>query len=217
MEPLTVENEFDLPWAMTQINIYPENIQISFKIESTTVDAETLQTLIPGSWINDCVISSFISICNHINDMREPLIFDLFFITHLLRDHYVRGFFNFTKKKEAWTHDIWLVPKNEDGHRSLIVTVFSIKTIIYIDSLHWKLKKKILKRLCSFIEEVFNNANVGQFDWSQWTYYQPHDIPLQVGDSAGNNCGVHLCVWMYIISTGKSFRFEESIMDKARK
>ena len=69
------------------------------------------------------------------------------------------------------------------------------------------------------MQTVFSRANMPAFNWEEWTLYCPKDVPRQITESkgVGVNCGVHACVWAYIICTSQEFYFSESDMNNARK
>lgn len=58
-----------------------------------------------------------------------------------------------------------------------------------------------------------------KFTWSEWTLYYRNDIPSQVSsqDDIGGNCGIHLCVWTFIICSSRYLAFVEKDMMNARK
>lgn len=61
------------------------------------------------------------------------------------------------------------------------------------------------------------NIEGKEVDFSGWSLYVPKDIPLQKATKGNSgNCGVHVCMWEYIIVTVKTVQFEEKEMNKIR-
>lgn len=71
--------------------------------------------------------------------------------------------------------------------------------------------------VCSLIEHVFPNKKTELSIWSQWTLFTPKDIPRQ-GNVLGtkNNCGGHVCTWIYVLYSGENINFDESHMNEIR-
>ena len=61
--------------------------------------------------------------------------------------------------------------------------------------------------ICQYIHSVM------PVDFKEWTVYSPTDIPLQKHTS----CGVHVCSWAYIITSGNTYLFEDENMNTARR
>ncbi|KYM96633.1 hypothetical protein ALC62_12680 [Cyphomyrmex costatus] len=99
------------------------------------------------------------------------------------------------------------MPKCEANHWTLA-----------LDSLHGTLSSHVLSKLCGFIEKLFRKKGLPPLFWKNWILHCPLDIPNQISPSGiGLNCGVHICVWGYIVCTSKLLYFSEDDMPKIRK
>ncbi|XP_025994314.1 sentrin-specific protease 3-like [Solenopsis invicta] len=207
------------PWLETNIDIYPENWRLlSFYVSNILINEQSLMSLLPNTKIDDNIINSFLNISNSTSIEKEPLIFDPQFFVPLLDESKRFGFFRWAQKIKAWTYKIWLLPKCENDHWTLLLIVFPRSLIVYFDSLHGTPSKKLMRRLCGFIDKLFGNKGLPSFDWKNWTLYCPTDIPSQITSTgAGVNCGAHVCVWGYIICTSRILVFTEEDMLNIRK
>jgi len=119
---------------------------------------------------------------------------------------------------KAWTYDIWLVPLCHNAHWTLYVVVFSHKVILCIDSLHGLTSSDVLPKLCRFIEKLHMRMDMPIFNWAEWVFHRPVDVPSQrTVAGVGSNCGVHVCIWAFIICHGKYWIVDENDMLNARK
>ena len=135
------------------------------------IDQTSLQTLLPNSYIDDNIINAFAKIIKENTAETEPLIFDPLFITSLTNDTEKYGFMKWAQKVKSWSHKLWLVPRCENAHWTLIVVVFPTKEIIYLDSMHGKLPKTFLRKFCGFVEKLFSTKNIPLCDWEDWVLY----------------------------------------------
>ena len=172
--------------------------------------------MLPGEEVLDDIIDAFITISKFEQNCFDPLIFPV--ATFLSIKENKSGIYNYAYKNNASTKKIWIIPKGGNHHWILLVIVFDIKSIINLDSLHGSLSTIELKELCSFIDTIYYGSNLESINWSEWTFYSPKDIPHQLrGKSQGNNCGIHLCLYIHIICTSTYIIFDENVMDIIRK
>lgn len=82
--------------------------------------------------------------------------------------------------------------------------------------MHVEPKTEWTKRLCAFIDTY---KIVPEIKWSEWSLFIPKDIPTQFSSKPEfrNNCGVHLCSWIYLLCLRKKMKFSEENMNIARK
>lgn len=176
----------------------------------------TIESLLPGECLDDNVVNAFLKIIKYESNDEDILLFESHFYVSLLDESSRCGYVKWALKKEAWMYRIWILPKCQGKHWTLTVVYFPLQTIIHIDSLHGSIDKKVNDRLCSFLQSIFLRRV--PFDWYDWTISYPADVPLQIpGVGGGNNCGVHVCVWGYIIFTSDCISFTELDMIEARK
>ena len=111
------------PWQTSSGYDFPADYDnLSFYISGLLINNKTLETLIPDKELDDNVINSFLQVCQHANDTRDPLIFYLFFFSSLLLNNQNSGFFRCAQKVQAWSYRIWLIPigGNVIGHYWLL-------------------------------------------------------------------------------------------------
>jgi len=207
-----------IPWIHT-ISDYPANwMESSFHIGKYFINKDSLQTLLPDRYLDDNIINAFFAILKE-TPQDEPLIFDAHFLSSLLQTDDGRvGFLRWARQMKAWTYDIWLVPLCRNAHWTLYVVVFPHKIILCIDSLHGSSSSNVLNKLCGFIEKLHMRMDTPVFNWAEWVFHRPVDVPSQrTVAGVGSNCGIHVCVWAYIICHGEYWIFDESDMTNARK
>ncbi|OXU28646.1 hypothetical protein TSAR_000323 [Trichomalopsis sarcophagae] len=55
-------------------------------------------------------------------------------------------------------------------------------------------------------------------EWTEWYLYTSRYIPVQrETEEFGNDSGVHICSWAYVLCTSKAKRFSENDMNSAIK
>lgn len=173
---------------------------------------EDLETLLPGGWLNDLVISAFIRSLE--NDAEvDPYVFDIMFMTKLMSKTAFDGKIDWGIVDGIENFNVWIIPYNRAVHWSLIVVIISEKIILNLDSLNLYLPAKTLDRIVWYIEKVMAKKQE-IFSWSEWCVYEPSDIPQQ---NDGYNCGVHLCIWSYIICKRANHPFDNLDMERIRK
>lgn len=109
--------------------------------------------------------------------------------------------------------NVWIIPYNRGCHWSLIVVIFSEKTILHLCSLHLDLSDDVLDRLCWYIEKARQKITAA-INWKEWKIYAPADIPQQ---NDGTNCGVHMCTWLYLIVERVKYQFDNEDMKDIRR
>lgn len=109
----------------------------------------------------------------------EPLVFDTPMMIQLLEDFRKFGFLQWAEKVEAWKRNLWIIPKCEGSHWTLIIVVFPRKQFIYIDSIQYGSKftkqpkgnpnpsDKLLGRLCKFIEKTRGKKDIPPLNWKE--------------------------------------------------
>lgn len=157
---------------------------------------------------------------NDIQSNTNFTIFDTFVTSTIILDGFISlGYKRWASLSGLDKSNIWMLPLNivrgSFKHWALFIVVFSHKTIFFIDSLHGDSEHKWLKFLCNFIE-TYRDVNI---NWQQWTFVVLRDIPTQfsVDGKSWDNCGIHVCTWMYIAATGRVQTFSEADMNNIRK
>jgi len=184
-----------IPWVHTVSDYSANWMESSFYVGKYFINGDSLQTLLSDRYLDDNIINGFFVILRE-NPQDEPLIFDVHFLSSLLETDDGRvGFLRWARQMKAWTYDIWLVPLCRNAHWTLYVVVFWHKVILYIDSSHGLTSSDFLPKLCGFIEKLHMRMNMPVFNWAEWVFHRPVDVPSQrTVAGVGSNCGVHVCV-----------------------
>ncbi|XP_018400688.1 PREDICTED: sentrin-specific protease 1-like [Cyphomyrmex costatus] len=181
-ESFSITSEATAPWQHEYFVSYPKNWkEASFFVGPILIDTRDLETLMPNMELNDSIVNSFLNIMRNKHDAKGILIFDFF--VSLLDDGERFEFIRWVQKVKGWMHKIWLMPKCENGHWTLLIIVFPTNTIIYLDSLHGTPSKTLMRRLCAFIEKSHGKKDFPAFSWRDWTLFCPRDIPTQYSSS----------------------------------
>lgn len=223
MEDFNLENVPDIFRA--DIN-YPSgfpNLKKS-NIDGIIIDRASWATLRANKCLNDIIINSFLIMMSKSADTTSQLKvvpFDSLMAECLLSDNGLSpGYCSKLASLNVMQADICLMPINTmDIHWSLFIMVPKKKKFIYIDSLKWKMDEKLMPRFCGAIKSIVVKVlKIPKPKWSEWTCIESIDHPSQIDSSnSSNNCGIHVCVWMYIICTGSCVSFHENQMNNVRK
>ncbi|KYN09815.1 Sentrin-specific protease [Trachymyrmex cornetzi] len=200
---------------------YP-SIPPNFKkaINGINLSQMNLQTLLPNEWLDDSVLGAFISaVCTFSPEIT--LAFDVFFLESLISNGRISGGYEkWAEKTNIWEYKIWLIPVHLGAHWTLLIVVPHRQIFIYIDSLHIKIPNHILIQICNFMDSVrSHHLAIGrkQQQWSKWTIFQPKDNPRpDTVSEISENCGIHVCIWSYIICSGIYVPFDDNIMNNVR-
>jgi len=178
-----------------------------------TIDKTCLETLFPGHWLDDQVINGFFTLLPQKARLMRLLTFDIFF-AHRLLTRNLMGYHNWADYVKVWTYDVWFIPINFQHHWTLLVVIFRHNFLLYLDSMHGQPPAQFLNRLCDFINYHTVSTN-NSLKWREWKVHAPKDVPFQV--SRDGNCGVHVCIWAYIICTSSYTMFDDNDITEARK
>lgn len=200
---------------------YPKNFpNITRNVNGFAIVPQNFETLMPfktsKQYLDDNIINVFFSFLPRMAESKQLSItcFDTHFIESILQVGYVsEGFRKWALKVAIVECPVWLIPINYAEHWTLLMIISAYKILVYYDSLHGTPNHKIFSGICNFIVDVCQDI-----DWHEWTLHTPIDVPSQIIDEhIGGNCGVHVCLWAYIIASGSAMRFSEKDMPVARK
>lgn len=211
--------------AIKSINPWEEdinNLLIDFRpgveIFAKIITKTDYESLSPRGWITGTIVNSFLDICREEgrNNFLDILNFDTYFLYQLKRfgvDN-LGGFYKWANKNSIMSKDIWLVPYNKDGnHWTLYIVILKLKKIVYIDSLHGDLEMDITKKFLKFLASHYFNDTKLPFELKDWQIFIPKDIPHQ---GNAHDCGVHVCLWGYIMTGNTVLDFDQVSMSKIR-
>lgn len=127
-------------------------------------------------------------------------------------------------KEGIWNYNIWLLLIHQEvplRHWSLLIVIPQLQKFVYFDSLHGQPPKNLISHLCAFMNKfrgsIIRSAKTSIL-WSRWTLHIPDDVPRQgLADDTGNNCGAHLCSWVYLICRSDIEHFTDFDMINVRK
>ena len=209
------------PWTGEK---FPMNLEKKELVRfGVTLDDVSLRSLLRHQCVDNYVINAFMSFLaakyEDISLLNFPVEYTKILTSTVENDSSI---IKWCQKMRANKYDAWLLPVHDTevhntGHWTLFLVVFSQKCLIYFDSLHDWPKNYWVSRICSLIERLFPNMKTGLLNWSEWTLFAPADVPKQGGASkSSNNCGLHVCVWNYILYSGELNKFDESEMYSIR-
>lgn len=119
--------------------------------------------------------------------------------------------------QQYYEYDCWILPLHlmlgKTGHWVLMVVDLKRQHLIYLDSLHHCPEPMLVKRILSLA--LIHAAKIPgkSTKYSDWKVYAPNDIPRQRG---GYNCGIFVCVWIYMICQSLSMTFNQKDTDYGR-
>lgn len=135
--------------------------------------------------------------------------------TKVLLEEREDGYLICLEDKDCMRKNVWVLPLLVASHWSLIIVLFSTRTIFLIDSLfvEKKIPKEAIQRICCFVDFVFNK-NCPNIDWSTWSLCVPHNI-LQQNDNY--SCGIHMLTYIYAICHKKNIQFDNDEINSIRR
>ncbi|XP_063995072.1 uncharacterized protein LOC135172713 isoform X2 [Diachasmimorpha longicaudata] len=113
-------------------------------------------------------------------------------------------------KNDCWSKAVWLFPLIYGGHCNILIIIPKSRIFLFMDGPHKEPPDDLLKQICALMESV-----KGDLDWSQWTFHQPTDYPVQ--HPMSNNCAIHVCAWTCVICTGQELTCQHKEMAKMRR
>ncbi|XP_015111513.1 uncharacterized protein LOC107037462 [Diachasma alloeum] len=196
---------------------------LSRNIAGLWLNEQTFKRLMPTKALDGEIINAFLSTLTDVaagNDLKL-LPFDSYFCEKMVDTHPTIGFFRWIQTVQPTNYDVWLIPYNAGGnHWTLLAAILPAKLMIYFDSLHGEPPKNFIENITGFIIRVGTKSRQKTRGQSQkeWELFIPRDIPQQksIPGMSANNCGVHVCMYAYMIASGSSELFEEADMNAAR-
>ncbi|KAH0546774.1 hypothetical protein KQX54_015128 [Cotesia glomerata] len=178
-------------------------------------------------WLTDYVIMAFISIVSKEARKNGHSIIPIdSIITYQLinENSLTNGLHNGLIKNKVDIFKFWLLPVLMDNNHWVLFFIDHVKkVVVFINSnSQWRGNKNCL-RLSRFkkhhvIEKILEFADIYGLDSKNkssmtWKVYAPPDI-IQQND--GYNCGVHVCLWAYVICHTAPIMFSNGDMTAAR-
>lgn len=188
-------------------------------VEDITLNTESMKSLLPDRWLDDNIVNAFLKVARRRSPISEDiLVFDFWFTQKLMLgkilDECYRSWIHTTN---MWSYKIWIMPFLLGVHWVLLVVVPSLQLLIHFDSYHTDPPKDFVLKVQSLMQTFPNpqlRATKIRSMWTGWTFYCPKDTPLQ---GSTGHCGVHVCMWAYIICTGMYINFKDDQLDQVRK
>lgn len=193
------------PWSQTK---RIEELSTRHLIYSSGVqlDNQSLKTLLPKQYLEDNIIDAFRLLILNENKDCNALIFNTQHVVSIINE-------NYGNQVRAKKYDIFIFPIYNQQHWTLLVVIPKHFCMLYLDSLHGLPKDPWISMICSTLKKIVGK----EIDFSNWTLYVPDDIPRQEEKkTSSGNCGPHICIWEYIILTGKYIPFKEIEMNNIR-
>jgi len=190
-------------------------ISEGFNVELKRGDILTLEN---GVWLNDEVINFYFNLIMERNKKNQQKYANCFIFSTFFYPLLQQGFVRVKKWTRKFNVDIFnldkvIVPIHIVNHWTLGVINFVEKRFEYYDSLGGD-NTSCLRTLRQYIVDEYKDKKGGSYDVSDWTFYQPKDIPLQEN---GYDCGVFMCKYADYISKNSSFTFEQEDIRYFRK
>ena len=146
-------------------------------------------TLKPGRWLNDSIITEYLSLVAKRSNNNRPTIRVL--STYLYTRYENNGYHavsKWTRKENIFDNDIIFIPINKDHHWALAVANVRERTVMVFDSLHTEKQVKI--KAFTVRQFIYEEA---MFHWplwaSGWTIDKPACSPKQDNFV---DCGVYV-------------------------
>ncbi|KAI0082254.1 cysteine proteinase [Panus rudis PR-1116 ss-1] len=203
------------------------------RFERSEVTDHDLQTLRPGSWLNDEIINFYGQLIQSRSDealksaskngvakgKSKPLnvhYFNSFFWTKLKTQGYEKGrLAKWTKKIDIFSKDVILLPVNHNNtHWTAAAINFRQKRIESYDSMDMN-RSAVFQLLRSYLDAEHRNKKKKPFDFTGWEDYVLKETPQQEN---GYDCGVFTCQFLESLSRGVDrFAFRQRNMPYLRR
>lgn len=213
-----IEKEMFPKLLSDEVEFPPNFPEIQTTISNMIINSENFSTLIDNAWLDDAITNSYFSILTKMNN--NVLSFETFFTSKLQQGQLSCGFQKWAFKKELHLYPVWLIPVHDERrqHWTLLIVDFINEAFIHLDSMLKNVSTALIDRYITFIS-TYCKTNHIKINWKNWKLYCPTDIPDQKINrhQLSGNCGVHVCLWGYMICTGLVSLFTDKDMLKVRK
>ncbi|KAF7990543.1 hypothetical protein HCN44_000348 [Aphidius gifuensis] len=154
--------------------------------------------LIPGKWLTDNIVNAFIAV--QVDLAREKnlkvIFIESLLTAELLNNKLSNGFRTWLINHQLSFYDCWSLPLCiRNIHWTLLVVDLRKSHIIDLDSKHSLPSNLIVQTIMSLVE-MYIEKNEDSTTIRNWKVFSSNKIPYQ---SDGDDCGVHVCLWAYII------------------
>lgn len=171
----------------------PDYTNFICKIKRYSTDKDDMATLKPDVFVNDNILNAFIALqVDHAQKQGFSVVsLDTVLTKQMMAGKFSPGFEKFLSKQFLSSHSCWLLPLNVNrNHWTLLVVDVKQAKLTYLNSNHRDPPTNAIKRVMSLIE-IYTEGPA-----KKWQLYVPDDTPEQIEDV---NCGLHVCLWAYII------------------
>lgn len=162
-------------------------------IKQFSIDESDMTTLEPDTFINDNILNAFIAI--QVDKAREQgfkvMAMEIILTSQMLSGKFSPGFESWLAKNMLPSYDCWLLPLNLDrNHWTLLVVDIKRARLTYLNSYHRNPPDNVVSGVMSLIERFTKDKS------KEWQLVVAEDTPKQKADV---NCGMHVCIWSYMI------------------
>ncbi|KAJ2785734.1 hypothetical protein GGI15_001826 [Coemansia interrupta] len=178
------------------------------ELNNTPVASRDMNTLLPGTWLNDEVINFYmqliISRSDKVSGLPSVHAFNTFFYSTLRDSGYARVR-RWTRRVKLFEKDLVVVPVHLGVHWCCATIDFRSKRITYYDALLGD-NDECLGLLMEYLRSESQDKLGVEFDDSQWTASCDKNIPRQRN---GYDCGVFAITFAEYITRGAEMTFSQ--------
>lgn len=203
----------DKPWteARRKVSVTIEGSTATVLNGTGYLHVQELEALLNRTgWLGDGVIDAFISTRSALAEKEFGVkVFPAgCYVLQALeegREEIIPAFQN----AQIMDYDILMFPYNcrarPEGvrdHWSLIVVIFKLKYILYIDSMTrgTYVNDQVIKLLQGMISKLWDSERLPLF-WEDWRLFRPKRQIVDQGNCY--DCGVHVCLWAHVCCSQK--------------
>lgn len=180
-----------------------------------SINRRLMSCLKPRQWLNDEVINFYLQILKERKTVAKCHFFTTFFYTKLTQG----GKYDYalvkrwTKNDDLFAKDKIIVPLHLGTHWTCAVINLRDKRFEYYDSMNGS-GTRYIDVLKKYIKDESLDKKKVEFDLSEFTYYNPKDIPQQQN---GFDCGMFTCKYASYVAKDLSFTFSQEFMPTYRQ
>ena len=197
------------------------NDTVAFKY-GINLQISDLLKLMPMGWLNDNIIDFYLKLVNEQIDLQNAttpnargcFFFSSKFYTKLTKEYTSYDYelvSRWTRDTNIFSKDFIIIPIHQTAHWCVAAIDILHSSIIYYDPLgnpNPTFHENILK----YLNDEANRLN-HQFNRTDWTDAPPQGFPQQRN---GYDCGMHVVLFAFCISTGQQPLYQEADMPTFR-
>ena len=197
----SILNNIDAPTKYTATNSTKRQYPFNTVSKNNTLTIHDYNTLISNGKLNDNIIDAYYTLITCKYSFIHA--FNCFFLHSLNSNR--SSYLTNRNKIDLLKHKILICPIHisEPKHWTVIIINFHLNYIHHLDSYPQPIitDDGYIHQIRNFLDKYTTINNIKKYNWAEWVFKIPRDIPMQ--SLTDNNCGIFICLYVKHLCTNQ--------------